>query len=579
MEVECGGLESVEVEKVEAKVSDQEVGHAPQWVPIGRRLISGLLGLNVVLLGAALVAEEAFTPLWLQQQEPEVFVMVLMGLSLVWMVWYLLWGQKQPGPPPHTDHHAGSATIKAVLMLFAVLSLLLCVFSMGYYLLLRECQPLSKVVSPFMQAPFFILQTYLLWAHSKDCIHKHKVLTRCGLMVTLCADGLLWLCAVTADSIHMVIELEWQGEDCSNITLSLPAPGGWNGLGCCCYGDTLCASFQKGYEILYPFNMEFTLLAACMLYVMWKNVGRHTSSVHTEHVQETLLRSVWREGVQYSSLVGLLVLLSGVTMFVLYHMWIDQKAKRLQALMLFYSFHLGLLPIMALSSLIGTLVQKQKGKEREHGGSKNPTQSLDVTLLLGTAIGQLGLSYLTLVASLALGPSGILGSLDLSYSLLSLVELVLQNVFIVKALHLHTQLHIKPHRLVHSDGYLRTHSSLKAKEDQEENLQAEKKVDEAQKHELEGKNDTSMTPTGRGKYSTNHLKRRVTKEICAFLILSNITLWVISAFGAHPELKSGMGKQFFGYSVWFVLVNLSQPLTVFYRMHSVGALMELLISA
>ena len=27
--------------------------------------------------------------------------------------------------------------------------------------------------------PVFLVQTYLLWAHSKDCIHKHKVITRC----------------------------------------------------------------------------------------------------------------------------------------------------------------------------------------------------------------------------------------------------------------------------------------------------------------------------------------------------------------------------------------------------------------
>lgn len=56
-------------------------------------------------------------------------------------------------------------------------------------------------------------------------------------------------------------------------------------------------------------------------------------------------------------------------------------------------------------------------------------------------------------------------------------------------------------------------------------------------------------------------------------------LWVIPAFGVHPQFENGIGKQFFGFSAWFVLVNLSQPLSVFYRMHSVGALMELLVSA
>ena len=93
----------------------------------------------------------------------------------------------------------------------------------------------------------FPLQTYLLWAHSKDCIHRHKIITRCiclyfifyclciayvlfvfmslpsylnlfiyarcvrcrsGLMLILSADLLLWLNAVTEDTIHTEIELE-----------------------------------------------------------------------------------------------------------------------------------------------------------------------------------------------------------------------------------------------------------------------------------------------------------------------------------------------------------------------------------
>lgn len=55
-------------------------------------------------------------------------------------------------------------------------------------------------------------------------------------------------------------------------------------------------------------------------------------------------------------------------------------------------------------------------------------------------------------------------------------------------------------------------------------------------------------------------------------------MWLIHAFGAHPQFENGFGKTFYGFSAWFVLVNLSQPLSVFYRMHSVSALMELLLS-
>uniref|UniRef100_A0A3B1KD53 Uncharacterized protein n=1 Tax=Astyanax mexicanus TaxID=7994 RepID=A0A3B1KD53_ASTMX len=96
---------------------------------------------------------------------------------------------------------------------------------------------------------------------------------------------------------------------------------------------------------------------------------------------------------------------------------------------------------------------------------------------------------------------------------------------------------------------------------------------------LQKSSDAEASPAGTPGQNTHSWSRRTIQEICAFLILSNVMLWVIPAFGAHPQFESGLGKQFYGFSVWFVLVNLGQPLTVFYRMHSVGALMELLIFA
>lgn len=197
-------------------------------------------------------------------------------------------------------------------------------------------------------------------------------------------------------------------------------------LQCRCGSSAVCVALRKGYEILYPFNMEFSLLAGCMLFVMWKNVGRRMSPIHTEHAQRRPLRFILRR-VLLGPCLGFLVLLSGAAVFVLYHLWVEQNAQRLTAFLLFYCFHLGLMPIMALSSLAGLVVQKgkvqklaeQQGRQNQtrepdeappapglrvyvRGGGENPTQSLDEALLVGTSLGQLFLSYLSLVAALAL---------------------------------------------------------------------------------------------------------------------------------------------------------------------------------
>lgn len=50
-------------------------------------------------------------------------------------------------------------------------------------------------------------------------------------------------------------------------------------------------------------------------------------------------------------------------------------------------------------------------------------------------------------------------------------------------------------------------------------------------------------------------------------------------FGAHPIFENGMERSFYGYSTWFVIVNFGLPLGVFYRMHSVGGLLEIYMTA
>ena len=56
-------------------------------------------------------------------------------------------------------------------------------------------------------------------------------------------------------------------------------------------------------------------------------------------------------------------------------------------------------------------------------------------------------------------------------------------------------------------------------------------------------------------------------------------LWMMPDFGIHPEFENGLEKDFYGYQTWFTIVNFGLPLGVFYRMHSVGGLVEVYLGA
>ncbi|XP_062382620.1 proton channel OTOP3-like [Sardina pilchardus] len=394
----------------------------------------------------------------------------------------------------------------------------------------------------------------------------------CGLIILLSADLLLWLNSVSDDTVHLEIEMEaqeGQGNTSRSTEIDSAEDASFNNATeCHCRLHPPCLTFRKGIEILFPFNIEFYLMAGCMIYVMWKNVGRHIDpAAHSHQTQKFTLRVVYSGGIFVGLLLGVLVLVVGSTIFILYQVWVNHDERRLTAFVLFYSFHLVVMPLMSLCSLAGVLVHKLDRRAHEDG--HNPTRSLDVMLLVAAALGQLMLSYFSLVAALADGVGEPpLGALDLSYSLLTLLELVLQNVFIIEGLHRHPSLR---------KGRVRGRSLIFKKRKNSEDVTV---VDGPVAHSLVDEVKVAPVPPSGEESNRNHqITRRVIQEICSFLILANIMLWVIPAFGANPQFKNGVGKQFYGFTAWFILVNLGQPLGVFYRMHSVGALMELLILA
>lgn len=49
-----------------------------------------------------------------------------------------------------------------VLLLFAAFSVLLYIFLIGYLLSVKECKPVARVISPFIEAPFLVVQVNIL---------------------------------------------------------------------------------------------------------------------------------------------------------------------------------------------------------------------------------------------------------------------------------------------------------------------------------------------------------------------------------------------------------------------------------
>lgn len=267
-----------------------------------------------------------------------------------------------------------------------------------------------------------------------------------------------------------------------------------------CLNATVCEVFRKGYLMLYPFSTEYCLICCAVLFVMWKNVGRRLAAHSGAHPNRPPFRL---HGVIFGPLLGLLALVAGVCVFVLFQIEASGPEIGRQYFTLYYAYYVVILPTMSLACLAGTAIHGLE--ERELDTLKNPTRSLDVVLLMGAALGQMGIAYFSIVAIVATRPHELLNQLILAYSLLLILQHITQNLFIIEGLHRRP---LWEPVLPDADETGKQDAELPRRGSLRELGQDLRRASRAYIHS----------------YSHLNWKRRVLKEISLFLILCNITV-------------------------------------------------------
>ncbi|KAM5309430.1 proton channel OTOP2 [Glossophaga mutica] len=550
----------------------EESGPAPRAAPRevwkkGGRLLSVLLAANALLLACALISGGAFNKVAVYDTDVFALLTTMMLLATVWILFYLLRTVRGPDAVPYRDAHAGPIWLRGGLVLFGICTLVMDVFKTGYYSSFFECQSAIKILHPLAQAVFVVVQTYFLWVSAKDCVHVHLDLTRCGLMFTLTTNLAVWMAAVVEESVHQASS---HSASHGNASHAAPAPdaeraGGQLGGHCPC--DTVtCRVFQQGYFYLHPFNIEYSLFASTMLYVMWKNVGRVLASSAHGHGHDPSPVSPFRETFFAGPVLGLLLLTSGLAVFILYEVQVSgERGHPQQALVTYYSFSIGCLGLMTLASLSGSVIYRFDRRAMDH--HKNPTRTLDVALLMGAALGQYAISYYSIIAVVVGMPRGMLGALDLAHALLTIVQHTFQNAFIIESLHRGppgAESHAHPPK----EPCL-TFANLDALYTLPACPPAPRLVGSSPEGPQEAV-AVILAPR-------SHWRRRCLKDISLFLLLCNIILWIMPAFGARPHFSNEVEVDFYGYSLWAAIVNICLPFGIFYRMHAVSSLLEVYV--
>ncbi|XP_074244093.1 proton channel OTOP2 isoform X1 [Saimiri boliviensis] len=535
----------------------------------GGRLLSVLLAVNVLLLACTLISGGAFNKVAVYDTDVFALLTTMMLLAVLWILFYLLRTVRCPGAVPYRDAHAGPIWLRGGLVLFGICTLVMDVFKTGYYSSFFECQSAIKILHPLIQAVFVMIQTYFLWVSAKDCVHVHLDLTRCGLMFTLTTNLAIWMAAVVDESVHQAHSYSSSHSNASHTRLASDPERAGNAVGgdSCLCSTAVCQIFQQGYFYLYPFNIEYSLFASTMLYVMWKNVGRLLAST-PGHSHTLSPVSLFRETFFAGPVLGLLLFVAGLAVFIIYEVQVSGDGGRTQqALVIYYSFNIVCLGLTTLVSLSGSIIYRFDRRAMDH--HKNPTRTLDVALLMGAALGQYAISYYSIVAVVVGTPQDLLAGLNLTHALLMIAQHTFQNIFIIESLH-------------RGPPGAEPHGTLP-----KEPCQGLTFTNQVALHTLPACPPSpglvSPSPADQqeavGVVSTprSHWRRRCLKDISLFLLLCNVILWIMPAFGARPHFSNTVEVDFYGYSLWAAIVNICLPFGIFYRMHAVSSLLEVYV--
>ncbi|KAM9027764.1 proton channel OTOP1 isoform 1-T1 [Ara ararauna] len=550
-------------------------------------ILSSQYGINLFLAGLLLTFAWAVHAVGISKSHLLSYLITLMLIQLLWMLWYLCRSCTQRRLIRDKDTHAGARWLKCGITLFAVITLVLDSFKIGYYVDFSNCLSPAEGIFPVTHAVHTILQVYFLWCHAKDIIQSFKTLERFGVIHSVFTNLLLWTNGVLTESKHQLNEhkerLITLGFGNVTIILDDHAPQ------CNCTTTTPCSIFSQGIYYLYPFNIEYHILASTMLYVLWKNIGRKV-----EHPQQN--KTVFKfHGITVGMILGLIVLTSTIAIVVVYLIQIGRsKIKSEMALTMFYSHAIFVLALMCTAGIVALLIYRLE--DRSLDNSKNPARKLDAELLVSTAAGSWLLSWGSILAIICAQAHPKYTWYNLPYSILVIIEKYIQNLFIIESIHREQDKvndDIKTLRIVTisrgntlslTPSYKEIYNDRATRDDGEEpclvkssicgreNDGGGAKEEASQENNLVMHSGSDFSFCSRNSAS-NH-KRRILKNIAAFLFLCNLSLWIPPAFGCRPEYDNGLEEIVFGFEPWIIVVNLAMPFSIFYRMHSAASLFE-----
>ncbi|XP_028966978.1 proton channel OtopLc [Galendromus occidentalis] len=419
--------------------------------------------------------------------------------------------------------HAGSFYLRLGAVAFGTGSMIYSGLEFGQFFEYESTDQCSILhnLTPASRMAFTFFQLYFIFINSRVAINRYTTIARFGLMHMISSNLCVWLHVLIQETKHQIFDLASSPSVENHTEIIEQIVEAVHNRSKRSFPDIYCGQrdnimgelVQNASPFLFPCTIEYSLICAGVLYIMWKNVGSSRVVFNDSSSATTYGGGKQRHYYQVDCakankglFTGLLVLVLSIISLILFFVLINKPGYRSIAVL---EAHIAELLVYVLASL-ATITALIQVRELRYNRSRN----LDLESIL-LIVAQSGL-YLYNVFSIIGGhfDGGESTMLAILTALACLIQASLQTMFILDA----------------SRRYVN---------------------------------------------SQDQAERKPGREMVTFLILCNFSMWAINTLETRRADSNPVQMHFYGFWAWTIITHVTAPLVIFFRFHSTVCLCDI----
>ncbi|XP_054708501.1 proton channel OtopLc-like [Uloborus diversus] len=442
---------------------------------------------------------------------------------------------------PYASNEYSYIYLRFGVVAFGIASMIYSGLELGDFFELKSeshCYNILHGVGPAARIVFTFIQMYFIFLNSQVCIKKFKIPAKFGLMHIIATNICVWLHLLVQETKHGILNLLKRNattiatttvpldvisdvdyvdieENFTSITykesnstaLAYSHHEHHHVMFECRRANIMGELLQEASRFLFPCTIQFSLICAAILYIMWKNVGKKSFSPTSETMSShSSLSAVQRHHYQVDCtkahkglFTGIIVLVMSIISIILFFVFISKPDYKGTAITEARITELGIYLITAIAVVIA-LHQVQELKFNMPQNTE-----LDHTLLIIAQSGLYLFTMFSIISSHFTDNENTL--LVLLTSLACIIQATLQTIFILDASHCVAS-------------------------------------------------------------TAEHLRKKPGRQFVTFLLVCNFAMWIMNTLQIQRSDSNPVQLEFYGFWAWSIVTYITTPLCIYFRFHS-----------